>query len=176
MSSLITVTLLGVAAVSDARRDQAVRVALVTAGLSAAGGLAGALCAAAAVAVIAGAWGGVGELASGAAFRLMALAAGAGTLTGMVGAPLLGWGLLRRVPLGQAIAVTALGTVVGAVAGELLNPFNPYARAVPGVIGGAIAGFVVAGVGLRIATRRPPLSHVPVAESDVERIGLRGGR
>ena len=136
------------------RSDQFIRVALVTAGLSATGGFVGGVCAAAAVTVIAGIEGGVGSLMSAPTLGLVGIAAGAGALTGTIGAPLLGWALLRRVPLGRAILMTAVGTVIGAVVGELLNPFNPYAHTIPGVIGGALLGFVVTGVGLRITTRR----------------------
>jgi hypothetical protein len=110
--------------------------------------------------VIAGVEGGVVSLVSSDVIRLVGLAAGAGAAAGMIAAPLLGWGLLRRVPLGRAILVTAMGTVVGAIGGELLNPLNPYAHTVPGVIGGALVGFLVAGAGLRIATRRAPSSPV----------------
>jgi hypothetical protein len=145
---------------SSSSTEQVARVAFVTAGLSASGGLVGALCAAAAVSAIGIVEGGVGSLVSGAGIRLIGLTAGAGAVAGMIAAPLLGWGLLRRVPLGRAILVTAIGTVVGAVGGELLNPFNPYARTVPGVIGGALVGFFVAGAGLRIATRSAPSSPV----------------
>jgi len=78
----------------------------------------------------------------------------------MVGAPLLGWALLRCVPLGRAILVTAIGTFIGAIVGEFLNPFNPYAHTIPGVIGGALLGFVISGGGLRIATARAVSSSV----------------
>ena len=59
---------------------------------------------------------------------------------------MLGWALLRCVPLGRAIVVTAIGTFIGAVVGEFLNPFNPYAHTIPGVIGGALLGFVISRV------------------------------
>jgi hypothetical protein len=135
---------------SSARNEQVARVVLVTAGLSMTGGVVGALCGVVAVGVIATAAVGVGELASGAGLTLLSLAGGAGALAGMLGAPLLGWGLLRRVPIGR--------TVVGAVAGEMINPLNPYSHTVPGVIGGALAGFIFAGAGLRIGNRQPSSS------------------
>jgi hypothetical protein len=140
---------------SSARNEQVARVVLVTAGLSMTGGVVGALCAVVAVGLIASAGVGVGQVASRAGLTLLSLAGGAGALAGMLGAPLLGWGLLRRVPIGRAIAVTALGTVVGAVAGEMINPLNPYSHTVPGVIGGALTGFILGGVGLRIGNRQP---------------------
>ena len=142
------------------RAERIARVAVVTAGLSVSGGVVGAVCATAAVGVIATAESGFASLASGAGLGLLGIAAGAGAVVGMVGAPLLGWGLLRRVPLGRAIVITALGTVFGAVCGQLLNPLNPYSHVVPGVIGGALAGFVVAGVWLRATVRRTPRSPV----------------
>jgi uncharacterized membrane protein (UPF0136 family) len=56
---------------SSPRTEQVARVALVTAGLSASGGLVGALCAAAAVSMIAGIEGGVGSLMSAPTLRLI---------------------------------------------------------------------------------------------------------
>ena len=139
-------------------------VTFITAALSVGGGVVGAFCAATAVAVIAAIEGDAGSLSSAATLRLTGFAAGAGALTGAVGAPALAWALLRRVPLGRAVQVTAVGTVIGAVVGEVLNPLNPYARMIPGVIGGALLGFVGAGVGLRIAIGRE-------ARGSVARVG-----
>jgi hypothetical protein len=118
------------------------------------GGIVGAVCGAVAVAIIAAAEGGIGALISNDGIRIVGFAAGAGAVAGMIGAPALAWGVLRRVPLGRAVVVTALGTVIGAILGEFLNPLNSHARIVPGVIAGAFGGFIAAGVALRIATRR----------------------
>ena len=64
-----------------------------------------------------------------------------GAAIGAIFAPLIGWTLLRTVPLGRAIVVTGIGTVVGMGVGH----WAP-AREIPG----ALAGFVVAAVGLRL--------------------------
>jgi hypothetical protein len=111
-------------------------------------------CGAVAVAIIAGVEGGIGNLISNFGVRLVGSAAGAGAVAGMIGAPALAWGVLRRVPLGRAAFVTAIGTVIGAVVGQFLNPLNSHASTLPGVIVGAFVGFLAAGVGLRIATHR----------------------
>ena len=69
-----------------------------------------------------------------------------GALVGAVGAPVLGWGLLRHVPLGRAIGLTALGTVAGALGGYALGW---YATA------SGVLGFVAGGVLARLVTPRP---------------------
>ena len=125
----------------------------MTAGLSATGGLVGAVTAASAVGAIVILSGGVHALTSGGTPGLLAVAAGFGAFSGIIGAPLLGWGLLRRVPLGRGIVWTAVGTIVGAVGGELLQSVNPFAPLVPGVFVGAFLGFVGAGIGLRVHSR-----------------------
>jgi hypothetical protein len=107
------------------------RIALVTAGLGVAGGVVGGICSAAAVALIAGIEGGVGMLATRELASLLGIAAAFGAFAGMIGAPALSWALLRRVPLGRAALFTAVGAVVGAVAGELAQPLNPYAPTEP---------------------------------------------
>ena len=142
--------------------ERASRIALVTAGLSVTGGIVGAVCGAVTVAIIAGVEGGIGELTSNFGIRLVGLAAGAGAVAGMIGAPALAWGVLRRVPIGRAVLVTAMGTVIGAVLGEFFNPLNVHAGSVPGVIMGAFGGFLVAGVLLRIATHRGSTSKQQV--------------
>jgi hypothetical protein len=136
--------------------DRPTRIALVTAGLSVAGGVVGSICSAAAVTLIAGIEGGVGWLASHEFARLSGVAAAFGAFAGMIGAPVLSWALLRRVPLGRAALFTAIGTVVGAVGGELARPLNPYARTVPGVLVGAVVGFIGAGVLVRLRTPTQP--------------------
>ena len=139
-------------------RDRATRVALVTTGLSATGAVIGALCAASSVAIIAVAGGGLETLTTGPTMGIIELSAAAGAFVGMIGAPLLGWGLLRRVPLGRVILVTALGAIIGAVVGEWTRPFNPYPRTMPGVIAGALIGFLLSGIGLRLLAQRELMS------------------
>ena len=134
--------------------DRDARIAIVTASLSAAGALIGAVCAASSVAIIAVLAGGATALTSAGTPGLLAIAAGAGAFVGIIGAPMLGWGLLREVPLGRVILVTALGTVGGAVIGEWARFLNPYAAIIPSVVAGAFAGFLLSGIALRIHARR----------------------
>ena len=141
-------------------RDRATRIALVTTGLSATGGVIGALCAASSVAIIAVAAEGLETLAMGPTMGMIGMSAAAGAFVGIIGAPLLGWGLLRRVPIGRIILVTALGTIIGAVVGEWTRPFNPYPRTMPGVIAGALIGFLLSGIGLRVLAQSARMSSV----------------
>ena len=136
----------------------------MTAGLSATGGLVGAISAASAVSTIAILSGGVDALTSGSTPGLLLVAAGFGTFCGIIGGPLLSWGLLRRVPLGRVILWTAVGTILGAIGGELLQPVNPFAQSLPGVLAGAFLGFLSAGIGLRVHSR---LTHTTSVEEAV---------
>ena len=147
--------------------DRFARITFVTAGLSAVGGVVGAVCAAAAVAIVASIEMGSAGLASSDTLQLLATSAAVGGAVGMVGAPALGWGLLRRVPLGRAVLGTACGTVLGAIAGELLRPVNPYSHTIPGFIAGAFLGFVVAGIALR--ARPAYVGRVPAHQPYNER-------
>ena len=99
-------------------------------------------------------YGGLPALTLGGMPGVLAIAAGAGAFVGIIGAPLLGWGLLRAVPLGRVILITALGTIGGAVLGEWARFLNPYATIIPSVIAGAFVGFLLSGVALRIHARR----------------------
>jgi presenilin-like A22 family membrane protease len=45
---------------------------------------------------------------------------------------------------------TAVGTVSGAVVGEWIWPLDPYGRGLPGVIRGALLGFLIAVIALRV--------------------------
>ena len=143
--------------------DRPNRIVLVTAGLSATGGVVGALSAASAVGAIFLLSGGSDALTSGPMPGLLAVAAGFGAFCGIIGAPVLGWGLLRRVPSGRAILWTAVGTVVGALSGELLQSLTPFAPAVPGVFVGAFLGFVGAGIGLHLQSQRAQATVVEEA-------------
>lgn len=69
-----------------------------------------------------------------------------GGIAGTVLAPILAWVFLRRVPLGRAVAVTGLGALVGAAVSAIVAP--------PAFIAGALAGFVMSGIGLFVQTRR----------------------
>jgi hypothetical protein len=63
---------------------------------------------------------------------------------GAVAAPIVAWGLLRHVPLGRAIAETALGSIAGATVGWLVPAINP--------LYGAVGGFVLSALQLRLRT------------------------
>ena len=145
------------------RIDRPTRIVLVTAGLSAVGGLVGALAAASAVGAIAILYGGVSALTAGGTPGLLGVAAAFGAFCGLIAAPLLGWGLLRRVPLGRVIVWTAAGTIAGAVGGDLLQSVNPFAPLLPGVLVGAGLGFITAGIGLRAHSRRAESTAVDAA-------------
>ena len=130
------------------------RIVAVTAGLSGTGAMVGALCAAVAVTAISAFEAKLSFLFSLDFLHLLWMVVLVGAMTGVVGAPALAWGLLRRVPLGRAILVTAIGTVVGSALGETLYPLNPYRNVIPGVIVCGWVGFVLAGIALRLASRR----------------------
>jgi len=133
------------------------RIAAVTAGLAAAGALVGGACAPLALAALLVAMKARGALGDGALY-LSAGLVGAGI--GAVGAPTVAWTLLRRVPLGRAIGVTALGAAVGAALGAVAHggTRGVSGQFVLGGIYGALAGFVVAALALRFT----PLGRGPV--------------
>jgi hypothetical protein len=125
------------------------RIALVTVGLAATGAGVGGACAAVTLALISTLeflFGGL-ALASLDAF-VLSHAGLVGAVIGGVAAPAVGWGLLRRVPLGRAIVHTAVGTVLGAVTGWWLPVVGP--------IYGALVGFGTAAAGLWHATPAGP--------------------
>ena len=73
-----------------------------------------------------------------------------GAVIGAPLAPLAGWLLLRQVPLGRAVLVTGLGTIVAGVIGLTARVAGDPIRG--GVMCGVL-GFVVAAVYLRASTR-----------------------
>ena len=118
------------------------RIVVVTAGLAVTGAIAGAITAMVAVTIVMLMFSGLSALADlGFAMEFAAIL---GAPIGAVILPLEAWVLLRRVPLWRALAETAAGTVLGAVA---LSPLSP------GPIIGAVIGFTLAAIRLRIATR-----------------------
>lgn len=135
--------------------SRATRVIVVTLGLAAAGIIVGAACGVAIVAGVLFFRGGLAGLVSADNAGVLLAAAEFGSVVGAIGAPALAWGLLRYVPLGRAILWTALGTLTGALVGELISPFSPFVRGIPAMILGGLIGFAVAGVVLRIRARRP---------------------
>lgn len=74
-------------------------------------------------------------------------AAAVGALWGIVLGPVLGFALLRRVPLGRAIIWTGLGALVAAVVSALVNPGWVFL--------GAPYGMAFAAVVLRAYAARP---------------------
>lgn len=138
------------------------RALLVTLGLAAVGAAAGGACAACVFVALAASLGGLDLLGHHHWAPWIADAAALGAAVGAVGAPSLAWGLLRRVPLGRALAETAAGTLLGAAAGALLG-FDPLAPSLGAVLGGSVAGFVLAGVRLRLAPPPRGPARLPAA-------------
>ena len=141
-----------------ARTVSPARAVAVTAGLSAAGAMFGAAAGATALGIVL-------ALSDGFhALRELAVLAVPGVLGGVIGAicaPLAGWLLLRRIPLGRAFLGLTVGTVVGGVVGWYLVPqvnghtdalsiFNLIIRPVLG----ATLGFLSAAFLMRFRHRR----------------------
>ena len=141
------------------------RILGVTLGLIGLGALTGAACGAVIPVAVVLLTGHYGDVIAPGVGPLAALGAGFGALVGSVAGPTVGWGLLRRVPLGMAALWSAAGTVAGALVGELLAPFDAYSRVMPGVIAGGILGFLIASTALRLhtlrAARRAPVPEPP---------------
>jgi hypothetical protein len=125
-------------------------VLAVTAGLSLAGAVLGAIASTIALFLATVITDGVpGALQ----LDVLGFAAAFGAVCGAVAAPAGGWLLLRRVPLGRAMAWTVIGTVLGAVVLWVV-PLG-YNRIERGILG-ALAGFLAAAVALRWTTRHAP--------------------
>lgn len=134
--------------------NRAARVVTITLGLMGVGAVAGALCGAVIPPVVLLLTSRSSRFFSAGTGQLAVVGAAFGALGGAVAGPAVAWGLLRRAPLGKAMLWGAVGTVIGAVVGEWLAPFNPYSRAIPGVIAGAMLGFIGASVALRLRLGR----------------------
>lgn len=75
-----------------------------------------------------------------------------GAPLGALGAPLLGWFVLQRVPAGHAVLYAPLGTIVGSLGGLLFGwLFADVAdgKGILYVIGGAVIGLVLTAYALR---------------------------
>jgi len=140
------------------------RIVDVTAGLAVAGAVGGAVSGVLIVAAVRVIEAGITGFFGLDALVPLGAAAAVGTLIGLVAAPLLSWGILRRVPLGKALLATAIGTVSGAVLGELVWPSNPHMIGLPRAFLGGFVGFVVGGVVARLMSRR----RMPSATERVE--------
>lgn len=127
------------------------RIAAVTLGLAVAGALFGGAAGAVALAAVNlmrhGLQGGFDP-------QILGGVAMVGAGLGAVLLPAAGWLLMRQVPIGKALLGTTVGTLLGAWAGSAAPD---VALPVPSPILGALAGFALATVYLRIrATRRAP--------------------
>ena len=130
------------------------RVLAVTAGLSVTGTLVGAACAGTAVFIASALDFGLTDLVRGS-LSIVIRSAIAGGILGSVLAPLCAFALLRSVPLGRAVVFTGVGTIVGSVVGDRLAPINPYSASYfPGIVTGALVGFVLAGLLSRLVKLR----------------------
>ncbi|HYK09288.1 MAG TPA: hypothetical protein VEV39_00640 [Gemmatimonadales bacterium] len=134
------------------RRADPGRVALVTLGLSLAGTVFGGFAGAAAFGIAIVTHGGfhLGDLVISVIPGII----GAGL--GAVLAPLAGWALLRRVPLGRAFFGLTVGTILGGIAGFVTHDYLGGFFIQP-VLAAAV-GFCCAAVGLRVLHSRalPP--------------------
>jgi len=133
--------------------NRAFRIVAVTVGLLAAGALAGALAAVAALEIGLVTSGEPVGLFSHTDREMMAVVAMLGALFGGVLLPATAWIFLRRVPLGLAL----LGTVVGTVVGGALGWVVMYGRGeIEGGLIGALTGFACAALLLRLRASAPP--------------------
>ena len=132
------------------------RVVAVTGGLIVVGAIVGGITSMLALTIVSlvGGTRSLGGLTLGLGF-----AGAVGAIVGAVLAPVEAWILLRRVPLWRAIAETALGTILGALA---------FAILAPGPIIGAVIGFTLAAVRLRITTanHKPPAERLSQIEGE----------
>lgn len=124
------------------------RVTGVTLGLSAAGAALGGVAGATALGVALLVSDGLGVLKD---LGILLIPGVIGAMLGAVCAPLAGWLLLRRVPLGRAFGGLTLGTIVGGLIGWFV-PFSFNVFVQPIVT--AAAGFLAAAVLLRIKHSR----------------------
>jgi hypothetical protein len=138
------------------------RVLIVTGGLIGAGIAFGAVASAAAFAIAVALTDG---LSAAADRELLGFAAYFGAVIGAVVAPAAGWGLLRRVPLGRAVAWTTFAAVIGGAAGwvvgtairsRLGGPLPIIGDEVSAAVLGAVVGFAVMAFRLRRRASVPP--------------------
>ena len=129
--------------------NHTVRIVLVTAGLLAAGAAFGALAGVVAIVVGLVLTDGPGSLLRDGFFpAVLGFVALAGALCGGVLFPAAAWLLMRRVPLGLAVAGTVAGTALGGVIGWVLSDMS-HGPVWPALLG-AVLGFAAACVRLRL--------------------------
>jgi hypothetical protein len=119
------------------------RIVLVTAGLSLAGAVFGAIASITALSALVLGSAIVDRTGYSLGGEVLLVAGTVGAMCGVVLGPLTAWVALRRVPLGRALLSTTAGTVIGAMLG------TPFAF---GSILGALGGFVLAVIWLRRGT------------------------
>jgi hypothetical protein len=73
-----------------------------------------------------------------------------GAFLGLIATPLLFWGLLRHVSFGRALAYGVPATILGALIGDMLKPSVVHEGWIDGPLLGAVVGFGIAAVGLRL--------------------------
>jgi len=142
-----------------ARTVSPARAVAVTAGLSAAGAAFGAAAGATALGIVLALSDGLHVLGD---LGVLAIPGVLGGAIGAVCAPLAGWLLLRRIPLGKAFLGLTIGTVLGGVVGWYLVPevnghtdaFSIFNLIVRPVLGAAL-GFLSAALLMRVRHRRP---------------------
>ena len=126
------------------------RILFVTAGLSAAGAVLGALASVGALTAVIGVMAVTGKAEFALSAEVLSVAGSVGAVAGTVLGPLTAWLALRRVALGRAMLTTTAATMAGAIVGTPV-PFV-------GSIFGAVGGFLVATFWLR---RHPSAKRVP---------------
>lgn len=129
------------------------RVALVTFALLITGFVCGAVVGTVIVLGTALAYGQIPTIASVPKGFVLGLAFGAPL--GALAAPVAAWLLLRRVALGRAIGVTALGTALGGIVpARLAGLFGANEAAMLIAIPGALLGFIGSAIWLRMRSPR----------------------
>jgi hypothetical protein len=130
------------------------RIAAVTAGLAAAGAVAGGAVAATISLVWSVFHGGFPSVRAGV--EILSISAFFGAAVGAVLGPAAAWLLLRHVPVGRAIAATALGTVAGGVAALAFRGWPIFWLPLVGFAAGAVAARV-------FTPKRPARAVLPPA-------------
>jgi hypothetical protein len=133
--------------------SRTLRIVAVTVGLLAAGAVAGALAADAALLLASAVEGGGLALND---WEPLLLVAGIGALFGGVLLPITAWLFLRRVPLGLALLGTVVGTIVGGSLGWI---FRLGSSEIQGGVIGAFVGFACAALLLRLRASAPRVRH-----------------
>jgi len=87
--------------------------------------------------------------------ELYAIGGAFGAVTGAVFAPTMSWLLLRRVPLGRAIAHTTVGAIIGGVVGFFLPVWSLGFAIVPGFLWGGLLGATAAAGRIRLMSSGP---------------------